>query len=214
MIIVFEGINHCGKSSVASEVVRKLREMTSKGASVFPWVDYFRDPGSTPLGEKLRLILKDPSTEVTPESQTLLFTACRSETAREIRKVLELNHVVVLDRWWHSTVAYQGSQGIDPAVIKRLSEIFAPLPLEPGLCFYLDVTPEEAAMRGGGSGEDNSRKDRWESKGLEFQSKLRKMYLQMVEQGHLTLVQTSGFTPDQVAKNIWSKIMWEINRWA
>ncbi|MDA0874689.1 MAG: dTMP kinase, partial [Bacteroidetes bacterium] len=102
MIITFEGIDGSGKSTQARELCTWLQE---HGRTVL----YVREPGGTPVSERIRTLLLDPSAEMDPFTEMLLFSAARAELSRkEIGPRHAAGDVVVCDRFFDSTVAYQG----------------------------------------------------------------------------------------------------------
>jgi len=128
-LIVIEGIDGAGKTTQARTLVRRLRR---RGFAC----RYLREPTRGRWGREIkRMALKAGS--LTPEEELELFLRDRRENvARNIRPALRDGRVVVLDRYYFSTIAYQGAKGIDPARIRRLHERFAP---RPDLVFILDI---------------------------------------------------------------------------
>lgn len=145
--ITFEGIEGAGKTTQIHILAESLRE---KGRSVC----VVREPGGTPVGERLReVLLKDTvlSGLVLPETEFFLFCACRSELARSvIRPALKRGKVVLCDRFTDSTLAYQGyGRGLD---LNRLREAidFSTGGLVPDATIYLDIPIEASHRRGRG----------------------------------------------------------------
>ncbi|MGA0255425.1 MAG: dTMP kinase [Rhodothermales bacterium] len=102
MIISFEGIDGSGKSTQAQHLVPWLEGL---GKSVM----YVREPGGTDLSERIRDLLLDPSISMDPFTEMLLFSAARSELVRSrIQAAHRDGHIVICDRFFDSTVAYQG----------------------------------------------------------------------------------------------------------
>ena len=99
LFLVFEGIDGVGKTTQAIMATGRLRW---EGYDVL----YVRDPGSTPLGEAVRRLLKEH--EISPVAQVLLFAAARAELALRIRNALKEGQIVLCDRWIYSSLAYQG----------------------------------------------------------------------------------------------------------
>src|ERR687894_1199272 len=97
LFVTFEGIDRSGKTTQA----RLLAEALGDHALAV------REPGGTPVGERVRELLKDPALEIAPEAEALLFAAARSElVARVIRPALAEGRVVVSDRFVDSSLAY------------------------------------------------------------------------------------------------------------
>lgn len=102
MIISFEGIDGSGKSTQAKRIVQRLEALSLD-------VLYVREPGGTTVSEKIRTLLLDPSLDMDPFAEMLLFSAARAQLVREkIRPFDEAGGIVVCDRFFDSTVAYQG----------------------------------------------------------------------------------------------------------
>lgn len=105
MFIVFEGIDGCGKSTQA-ELLR--RALSKQGRSVL----LLREPGSTPVGEQIRSILKNPRNAMTPMCELMLFMAARAQlVARQIDPAIKAGKDIVCDRFIYSSAAYQGEAG-------------------------------------------------------------------------------------------------------
>lgn len=151
--ITFEGIEGAGKTTQIHRLAESLR---GKGKSVC----VVREPGATPVGERLReVLLKDTVLAglVLPETEFFLFCACRSELVRlVIRPALESGKVVLCDRFTDSTLAYQGyGRGLD---LDRLREAidFSTGGLVPDATIYLDIPIETSRGRGRGDEFDDA----------------------------------------------------------
>lgn len=119
--------------------------MTEKGYDVH----VFREPGGTPVSEKIRDILLNSKDDIHPLAESLLFSAARAQlVATSIRPLLEKGAIVILDRFYDSTTAYQGygRQVIPVPDIERLNAL-ATQNLEPDLTIYLKIDPEMAYRR-------------------------------------------------------------------
>lgn len=137
-LIVIEGIDGTGKSTLAAELAETLRQ---RGRSVL--LTY--EPTHGPYGRRLRELAIAGREEVTPEEETELFIADRREhVAQEIGPALAAGQTVVMDRYYYSTMAYQGARGVDPAQIEARHRDFAP---QPDLLVLLDLPVEEALDR-------------------------------------------------------------------
>jgi len=104
LFITFEGTEGCGKSTQISRLAERLRAAGRE-------VRLLREPGGTSIGEEIRHTLKHSSANaaMTPEAELLLINASRAQLVREvIRPALEAGEVVVCDRFYDSTIAYQG----------------------------------------------------------------------------------------------------------
>ncbi len=141
-MISFEGIDGSGKSTQAVLLKEKLE-------SIGHTVLLCREPGGTPLSERVRNLLLDSSLEIGPFAELLLFSAARSELVRSvIVPALERGETVILDRFYDSTVAYQGAgrQQLDPEWIAEFSQHVTG-GLRPDRTYYIAVTLETAFGR-------------------------------------------------------------------
>lgn len=147
LFITFEGGEGSGKSTQA----RLLKERLEREARTVVLV---REPGGTPLGEEVRRLLLHRETELTPQTEMLLFLAARAELVRRvILPALERGDVVICDRFSDSTLAYQGyGRGLDLDEIRRLDS-WATGGLLPDLTVLLDV-PVEVGHERNRAGED------------------------------------------------------------
>ena len=164
MYIAFEGIDGCGKSTQVMALLKYLKGLDIQTKRVW-------EPGSTPLAEALRRLLKSDELDelVVPETEILLFNAARQQTLHNIvAPALKAGKVVVSDRSYLSTRAYQG---YGRGLLQQCSalEAFIPDRLKPDLIIYLDVDVEEGLKRASVR-EDL---DRIEQSGLEFFRRVR-----------------------------------------
>ncbi len=137
VLIVLDGIDGTGKTTQAK---RLLGTLIKKG---FDSV-YFREPSDSPWGREIKrkAALAD---SLSAEKELDLFQKDRKENvAKNLKPALEQNKIVVLDRYYYSTIAYQGARGISPLMIQRMNEKFA---VKPDLVFILDVPPREGLER-------------------------------------------------------------------
>lgn len=143
LFITFEGGEGCGKSTQLERLAARLR---ADGFTVV----CLREPGGTPIGEEIRHTLKHShqNAAMTPETELLLMNASRAQLVREvIRPALARGEVVICDRFYDSTTAYQGyGRGLPPAEVQSMIE-FAVGPTRPDLTLLLEVCPEIAAER-------------------------------------------------------------------
>ncbi|MBS1846702.1 MAG: dTMP kinase [Actinobacteria bacterium] len=155
--IVFEGGEACGKSTQARLLADRLGAVLT------------REPGGTPLSERLRDVLLDPATgELDPRTELLLMVAARAEhVARVIAPALASGRDVVCDRFSASSVAYQAyGRGLDPDEVARVSN-WGSVGVEPDLVVLLEV---DDATRDRRLGLD---RDRLEDAGEDFHARVR-----------------------------------------
>ena len=162
MFITFEGIDRSGKTTQA----RMLAESLGDEALLV------REPGGTPAGERIRTLVKDPSVELSPMTETLLFGAARAELVEQvIRPALAEGRTVISDRYFDSTIAYQGAGrrlGIEQ--VEDLNR-WLTHNLWPDVTFLLEIDPSAAGSRRGGPGGD-----RFEDEGDALQRAVAQAY--------------------------------------
>ena len=141
--ITFEGTEGSGKSTQVSLLAERLRAMGRTVRAI-------REPGGTPIGEEIRHTLKHSSQnqEMKPETELLLMNASRAQLVREvIRPALAVGEIVLCDRFYDSTTAYQGhGRQLDLAEVKRVID-FAVGQTRPDLTLLMVVSQETSAER-------------------------------------------------------------------
>jgi len=198
MFITFEGLDYSGKST---QVTRAVDRLKSGGRSVL----LVREPGGTEIGEKIRSILLDKKSKgMTDISELMLFSACRAQLVNEvIQPALAAGTVVVCDRFYDSTTAYQGwGRGIDLGAVRAINTT-ATFGLVPELTIYLDVHLDEIERRIRTSGAG---KDRMESNGRKFYERVRQGYLDLAKTEQRFVVIDGDRAVDVVHEEIWSLI--------
>lgn len=141
LFITFEGTEGSGKTTQVERLVERLRHLGHKVCVV-------REPGSTPLGEEIRQMLKHSQHDMTAETELLLMNACRAQLVREvIRPALDRGDIVISDRFYDSTTAYQGhGRALDLRVVEAIVD-FAVGDMRPRITLFLKVPPEVSAAR-------------------------------------------------------------------
>lgn len=166
MFFSFDGVDGVGKSTQIRLLADALK---ARGHDVVTC----RDPGGTPLGEKLRSLLLDHhDTPIHARSEMLLYMASRAQLVEDvIRPALSAGKVVISDRYLLANVVYQGhAGGLDPADLWRVGEITV-AGVMPRMVFLLDMPADLAASR------IARVHDRMESRGLEYFTKVREGFL-------------------------------------
>ena len=161
MFITFEGIDGSGKSTQIEKLRKRLEK---KGARV----DVYRDPGGPVVSEQIREILLNPDFEIDPVTELLLFSASRSQLmAENVLPGLKEGKVVILDRFFDSTTAYQGygRKSVSIEEIQKLNTI-ASHKRKPDLTIYMKLSLADAKNRMAKT------KDRMELAGDEFFEKV------------------------------------------
>ena len=170
-LIVFEGAEGAGKTTQ----IRLLAErLGAKGAAVVA----VREPGGTPVGDAIREILLDPEQQITPATEALLFMASRAELiAREIQPALNAGDVVLLDRFFLSTYAYQiVGRGLPEDEVRAANRL-ATHSLVPDLTLLLDVSAAKGLERADARGK----RDRIESSADDFHQRVGDAFRKFVE---------------------------------
>jgi dTMP kinase len=199
-LIVFEGGEGAGKSTQLDRVMQRLSDAGVACAK-------FREPGGTPLGDGIRLLLLDPATTMTPRAEALLFMASRAElVAQHVRPALAAGTVVLLDRFFLSTYAYQiAGRGL-PATDVRSANLVATEGLVPDLTILLTLPASEGLARA----ERRSGPDRIEGSGAEFHAHVEAAFAEFAtpdwqaiheECGPIVSVDATG-TPDSVLDRV------------
>lgn len=168
-LITLEGIDNSGKSTQARRLTSYLRR---KGFGVL----LIREPGGTEISEKIRkILLSRQSHKLSRPAELLLYQAARAQLASEkIIPALKQGKIVVCDRFYDSTAAYQGyARGLELKLIKKLNE-FASGGLVPDLTILVDL-PAWIALRRGRKNQELP--DRLEKEKLRFHQKVRAGYL-------------------------------------
>lgn len=173
MFITLEGPEGSGKTSHLPPLVEFLRE---QGYTVFPT----REPGGTSIGEQIREVIHDlKNVEMHPRTETLLYQAARAQIVEEVFKPrLSAGEVVISDRYYDSTIAYQGyghQQDLDQV---RSLVRYATGGLTPDLTVLLDVDVETGLQRKTQNGSEWNRLDAYT---VEFHRRVRQGYLAMAQ---------------------------------
>ncbi|MBX7444224.1 MULTISPECIES: dTMP kinase [unclassified Arthrobacter] len=171
VFIAFEGGDGAGKSTQAARLAAALE---GRGFNVLRT----REPGGTPVGEKLRsLVLDHGNGEIDARTEALIFAASRAaHAAQVIRPALQRGDVVLSDRYIDSSVAYQGAgRNLGKDAVQSLNE-WATAGLQPDLTVLLDVDPQLGRRRRT-AGE--AAEDRLESEADEFHTRIRDAFLEL-----------------------------------
>lgn len=174
MFITLEGPEGSGKTTQIPLLVDWLREQGYE-------VELTREPGGTDIGNQIRDVLHDPvNTAMDATAEILLYSADRAQhVAQCIRPALAAGKVVVSDRYYDSTLAYQGyGRGLNLKMLRTITS-FATSGLKPDLTLYLDIAPEEGLKRRQASGEEWNRLD---AETLDFHQRVRAGYMELIAQ--------------------------------
>ena len=174
MFITLEGPEGSGKTSHIPYLVEYLRE---KGYTVFPT----REPGGTTISEQIRDILHDlKNAEMHPRTETLLYQAARAQIVEQVIKPrLAAGEIVISDRYYDSTIAYQGyGHQQDLEQVRSLVK-YATGGLTPDLTILLDLDVEVGLKR---KTQNEVEWNRMDAYTIEFHKRVRIGYLEMVKQ--------------------------------
>lgn len=172
LLVTFEGGDGAGKSTLINGLYQFLR---GRGENVIQT----RAPGGTDLGNKIRSLLLHHSSPMNFRCELFLFLADRAQQYEEIiHPALQLGQIVLCDRFHDSTIAYQGSRGLDHNFLTSLC-LFASQGKNPDLTFYLDLPPEVGLKR---TLHKTGEKDRIESETLSFHEEIRSAFLRIAQQ--------------------------------
>jgi dTMP kinase len=174
--IALEGGEGAGKSRLVSELAERQR---ARGREVV----VVREPGGTPLGERVRELILSEREGVDPVAELLLFEAARAQlVASVIRPALERGAVVLCDRFSASSTAYQGlGRGLGREPVERANAI-ASHGVTPHLTLLLDVPVDVGLRRRAGDGDAN----RFDRETLAFHERVRAAYLDLAREGATT----------------------------
>jgi dTMP kinase len=138
LFIVFEGLDGAGKTTQVRLLVERLQRCSYE-------VVQLKEPTDGPWGQQIRRMAQQGRQHVSIETELTWFLEDRrQDVAENIKPALAQGKIVVLDRYYFSTMAYQGARGGDPDTIRQLNEAFAP---PPDLLFLLEIPPAQGLDR-------------------------------------------------------------------
>ncbi|MFN0068668.1 MAG: dTMP kinase [Limisphaerales bacterium] len=199
LFITLEGTEGAGKSTQARLLAERLRAAGRV-------VRELREPGGTAVGEAIRDLVKHRAGPgLTPEAELLLMNASRAQLVREvIRPALAAGEVVVCDRFYDSTTAYQGhGRGLELALVRAVIDA-AVGPTRPDLTLWLALRAKAAAARVVARGAGG---DRFEAAGGEFFARVEAAYaaIAAAEPDRVVKVLAEGMV-DEVAERVWAAV--------
>lgn len=197
LLLTFEGIDGSGKSTQARRLNDRLQEQGYDTLLV-------REPGGTPFAERVRSILLDSTFNIQAVAELLLFSAARAQlVAERIRPALEAGRIVICDRFYDSTTAYQGAgRGIaEPEWIEGLHQRVTN-GLTPDRTYLLSVDPQTARER-----REAEADDRMEAAGMDFYERVAESYNELAEQHPDRIVSLDGQRAiDAIHASIWADV--------
>ena len=193
--IVIEGLEGTGKTTAIKTVVETLAQM---GITA---IDFTREPGGTPLAEKLRQLIKHGIAEekVTDKAELLMLYAARIQLIENfIKPALTRGRWVIGDRHDLSSQAYQGGgRGLEPKLMKVLRDTILD-DFRPDLTLYLDIEPARGLKRA----RDRGELDRIEKESLDFFNRTRQRYLQLAAEDDTIITIDANQSLEEVQKTI------------
>jgi dTMP kinase len=153
MFVTLEGIEGSGKSTLLAGMLERMR---AGGLDVLAT----REPGGTPVGDAIRAVVLKPGLHVEPLTEALLMNASRAAHVSDVvRPALAAGKIVLCDRYYDSTLAYQGyGRGLDLAMLRGMCAA-ATGGLDPDLTLILDISPEVSRQRVESRPDANDRLD-------------------------------------------------------
>ena len=197
--ITFEGGDGSGKSTLIAKVVQHFKSHNQ------PFITT-REPGGTPIAEKIRNLILGPDA-LTPLAELLLYEAARAEHVEDtIRPALNKNIHVLCDRFTNSTVAYQGyGRGLGVKLVTDLNEL-ATQGLEPDCVVWLKLPADQARRRSSRRGEQN----RIDKEKAAFHESVYGAFLKMAsERPEHFIVLNASLSPEQVFSDLVSHSRWK-----
>ncbi len=196
MFITFEGIDGVGKSTQL-DLLEKF--LIAQGKEVVMTLE----PGGTELGQEIRHLLLHRKGDVSPRAEALLYAADRAHhVATKIRPALAAGKVVLSDRYFDSSVAYQGAaRELDVEEVKQIS-LWAVDHLIPDLTVLLDLPADQAIARRSSKGTEP---DRLESEQLEFFERARSEYLKMAIELRFLVIDATD-SVDQIHQQVLGRV--------
>lgn len=187
IFITLEGPDGAGKTTALNEIAQKLAEETNRS------IVTTREPGGSPIAEKIREIILDTAhTEMDERTEALLYAASRRQhLVEKVIPVLESGGLILCDRFVDSSIAYQGfARGIGEDGINQINA-FATGGMQPDMTLYIDIEPAEGLRRialSDGSRENN----RLDQEAVTFHEKVRTGYLHLLEKHADRIVRIEG----------------------
>ncbi|MFC1945601.1 dTMP kinase [Chloroflexota bacterium] len=197
LFITLEGGEGSGKSEQAMALYRRLYRMDISSVLT-------REPGVTPLGRRIAYLLKwQQKVLISPMAEVMLFNASRAQLLTElIRPSLADGKVVICDRYYDSTLAYQGyGRGLDLEAVRAVNGA-GTLGLAPDVTILLDIDCEAGFAR-----KKGKRIDRFEQETMDFHRRVRQGFLEMAKaEPERWIVVDASQTRARVSRDIWLKV--------
>lgn len=203
-LVVLEGAEGVGKTTQLRRLADRLRLTDTPHCTV-------REPGGTPAGDEIRRLLLDPAMHIAPRAEALLFMASRAQLVDDVvRPAIARGAVVLLDRFFLSTYAYQvAGRGLDETGVQSANG-FATGGLSPDVTLLLDLPDGEGFGRISARGEH----DRIERSGDDFHTRVTRAFRDFAspawqarhpECGPIVMIDALG-SEDDVARRVWETL--------
>jgi dTMP kinase len=199
LFITFEGLDFSGKSTQVGLLADTLSQ---SGAKVL----VIRDPGGTHIGEKIRTVLLDRDVrDMSNITELFLFSASRSQLVQEVIKpALAGGTIVLCDRFYDSTTAYQGwGRGLPLDAIKAVNRVAAD-GLVPAVTFFIDIPVSEIELR---MMRQKAGADRMEMSGRAFYEKVRDGFLRLAQEDQRFEVIDGRLGIEEIRKKVWDRFV-------
>ena len=193
--VTIEGGDGSGKSTQVTSIAARARDLGHHVVSC-------REPGGTPLGERLRNALLDNNEVPSSEAELLVFAAARAQLVRTvILPALQNGALVLCDRFADSTIAYQEfGRGIRNETVTAINTV-ATGGLKPDLTVLLDIAPEAALVRNASETNYMERED------LEFHQRVHDGYLKLAEdETERWLILDASLPVEEITNQIWTRL--------
>lgn len=176
-----------GGSTQATRLTKALKKLGIQT------VTQTREPGSTEVGEQIRQILLNGKEPLAPATELLLFTACRAQLYHEVLKpALEAGHIVICDRFFDSTLAYQGAgRGWSREVLGMLHDLATGY-LIPDITFVLHGVPHRS----------RSSEDRFEALGDDFYGRVKQCMLDLASSSNRYVLINANQSPEEITRQM------------
>lgn len=201
MFITLEGIEGSGKSTLAKSLSEKIKHELKKESVLT------REPGGTIFGQNIRsLLLERKDIILDPLAETLLFASDRAQHVAElIIPALKRGAYVISDRYYHSTLAYQGyGRGLDLKLLNQICNI-AIQQQKPALTILLDLPPEAGLARAKGRGDKESW-TKFEEEEINFHKRIREGFLELAALDSF-LILDAAQKPEKLLELAWRAVI-------
>ena len=171
LFITFEGIDGCGKSTQIDLLAKRFTKLKKPIVKT-------EEPGGTAGANEIRkILLREKNFQWSVETEALLFMAARNDHVEKVIKPsIKDNKIVLCDRFMDSTLVYQGMRS--PKAKQLSLTLFEFIAINPDITFLIDMEPEVALNR---ALSRSTEEDRFEKYGIDFQTELRKNFLDIAD---------------------------------